>query len=597
MFIFWIPGVFGLQAQNSWPAETWTNATNLTSLYPGFTNNLSGAHWNPLNRELWLVINGPGTIVKVVENGTGGFQHEAAWNPGGDLEGITQADLSDTTVFVIEENTGTIKEYNVALPGVATLIHSWNISSEIPAYDGFFGPEGIAFVPDEWLIINGFKEHSGANYVSQHGMGGLIFVAHQNGGNIYVFDLDRLTNSYSFVGEYATNRIESAALEFDRSTGYLHIWHNIASNFLEVTDLTSVPNAGIRKLTVVEEYFGPITGNLEGIAFTPAITNEDWCWITLDDGITDALRWFDQFSPCLVYADFTVNEHETCVGTPVLFENSSVGTCGTEVYHWNFGQGASPDTIAGAGPHLVSYSTVGAKDISLTIEGSITDVTTKTGILNVHPEYTRADTVSVCRAGSHTFPDGTMLANIMAQVIDTSLLLTSDYFCDSIVITTVEVIPIDTSVTVNGPVLSSNEINASYQWIDCSTMMPVTGENNWEFTAAVNGSYAVIVTAYGCADTSGCYDVTATSLTNNNLKKAITVFPIPTSGDLNIDLAQQHNSITIDVINLLGWIVSTHNFTSTDKVVFNLGAGSGIYFVRVSTNEGQTATLKVLKNQ
>ncbi len=443
LFSFLLFSVFyRLQAQSSWPAETWSNATNLTSLYAGFSNNLSGAHWNPQSRELWLVINGPGTIVKVIENGIGGFQYEAEWNPNGDLEGITQSDLSDTTVFVIQENTGEIKEFDVSSPGIVNLVHTWDISLEIPDYANSDGPEGITFVPDEWLISSGFKDQSGALYISQHGMGGLIFVAHQNGGNIYVFDLNRSTNAYTFVGEYETNRDESAGLEFDRSTGYLYIWHNTGNNYLEVTDLSSFPAGNIRKFTSTKEFFAPDDGNLEGFALTPADTNEDWCWITVDDGESDALRWFNQFDPCLVYADFTVTNQEICEGSSVTFDNNSVGTCGSETYQWNFGQGASPENAEGAGPHLVTYNSSGAKNITLTVEGEITDVTTKTGFVNVNPVYLQEVSESICSGDSFTFPDGSMQSNIAEQVIDTSYLLTFGNACDSIIITTLNVNPV-----------------------------------------------------------------------------------------------------------------------------------------------------------
>ncbi len=431
--------------QSVWPAESWNAATNLSSLYAGFANDLSGAHWNDENRELWLAINGPGTIVRLKENGTGGFQYNASWMPFGDLEGITQANSSDSTVFVVNEGAGQILEFDIRNPATVNLIHTWTIGPDIPVYNGFSGPEGLAFVPDEWLLYNNFLDQNGSGYLSLNGMGGLMFVAHQNGGSIYVFDLNRSNNSYAFIGEYKTNRTESAGLEFDRSTGLLHIWHNLGNNYLEVTDLTSVPSGSVREFIMMKEYLGPRTGNLEGIALTPASSTDNWCWITLDDGGADALRWFKQFETCLVFADFDVDTTRVCPDQPILFTNTSVGTCGTETYFWNFGAGASPDTASGAGPHLVDYATSGPKSITLVVTGENVDSSIQSNFIVVDSIYEHTQFTSVCYGDSLIFPDGSSEYNIVSPFSDTSV-LKSIRNCDSNVITFVDVHPIFSSI-------------------------------------------------------------------------------------------------------------------------------------------------------
>src|SRR5437762_1279485 len=79
-------------ASSAWPGETWEAAIDLTSLNPvAWSKNLSGAYWNPVTRRLWLADNA-GTFSVIKEDGAGGFVKEADFFPGGDLEGITQAD-------------------------------------------------------------------------------------------------------------------------------------------------------------------------------------------------------------------------------------------------------------------------------------------------------------------------------------------------------------------------------------------------------------------------------------------------------------------------------------------------------------------------
>lgn len=288
-------------ATEAWPAEAWNQSTILTSLDSDFQKNLSGAHWNDATRTLWVCINGPGKFWALQENGNGGFAIRGKWSIPGDIESITQVDLNEPSVYVISEGEDRIRKYDVSVNGQATLLREWNIAPYVPAYAGGAGSEGIAFVPDDWLRLNGFVDGNGNPYVSRNGMGGLMFVAHQNGGGIYVFDLDPDSNDVAFVASYKTLRPESSGLEFDRTAGYLYIWHNTGSNFLEVSDLSSYVGAGnARYFTTTKEFFGPKGGNLEGIAIVPAASGERWAFMTDDDNQNGAaLMWFAHFDPRL----------------------------------------------------------------------------------------------------------------------------------------------------------------------------------------------------------------------------------------------------------------------------------------------------------
>jgi len=195
------------------------------------------------------------------------------------------------------EGTDLIQEYDVSTYGTPFLVRDWDISSYVPTSGGS-GSEGITFVTDEWLTYYNFVDDDGLPYTSQKGMGGLFFVAHQNGGKIYVFDLSRTDGSIHFVGAYGTRRSESSDLEFDRSNGLLYIWHNTGLNYLEVTTLSSYVSGGTRYLTPRAEFIGPKTGNLEGIGILPASDTDNWCLITDDDNQDGAaLMWFKNFNP------------------------------------------------------------------------------------------------------------------------------------------------------------------------------------------------------------------------------------------------------------------------------------------------------------
>ena len=292
-----------------WPGETWQEAIVLTTLETtDFNSNMSSAAWNPITRTFWVCRNGgPSACWALVEDGAGSFKiatNESGTaarfvsGAGGDFEGICQVDYNEASVYIMTEVVDLIKKYNVSVYGTFTFVREWDVSDYVPAYDGTRGSEGITFVPDEWLTYYNFVDGNGNPYpASVNGMGGLMFVCHQNGGRVYVFDLSPTSSTVTFVGAYKTRRDESADLEFDRSNGHLYIWHNTGDNYLEVTTLSSYVN-GERYLTPIAEFLSPKGGNLEGIGILPASDSNNWCLIT-DDSNQDgaALMWFRSFNP------------------------------------------------------------------------------------------------------------------------------------------------------------------------------------------------------------------------------------------------------------------------------------------------------------
>jgi hypothetical protein len=291
------------QAVKPWPAEASAQAVKLRSVDSGLNDvNWSGVSWNPKTRTLWLA-NNSGYFWALVEDGAGCFRvatnasgTKAKWSPGGDLESICQVDYAQPIVYLMDENNS-IREYDVSHYGVVKQNRSWNISVHCPEINGS-GPEGLTFVPDEWLRRQGFRQADGNLCTSTNGMGGLMFVGHQIGGYVHVFDLNRINNGYGYVGRFKTGRSETAGLEFDRTAGKLYIWHNIDSNYLEVTELGSSVDGTDRRLRQLAEYAGPRAGNLEGFALMPTSETNTWCFVTDDDNANgEAIMGYRLFHP------------------------------------------------------------------------------------------------------------------------------------------------------------------------------------------------------------------------------------------------------------------------------------------------------------
>lgn len=304
-----------LQAQ-AWPASPWPNGINLTPIMDAAgVNDLSGLHFNPANNRLYAVQNDGRVRVLQWNAIDSNFTQIANKAIDGGPEGITQANLAANEFYTIDENNYEIRRYTYTsnFSSVTEFKH-WNLlSAPSPMEDtGNTGPEGIVFVPDSFLSAVGFiSQQTGQLYTSTKGLGGLFFVAHQDGGYVWVFDVNPNTNNdFAYVGKYKTNREESCDLAFDRSTHLMYILHNIsANNKLEVTDLTSSMVSGERKFTVINEFALPDTNddndNIEGFALVPKCETNSiaGAWLCRDVGNNDAssilqsaLRWFNPFA-------------------------------------------------------------------------------------------------------------------------------------------------------------------------------------------------------------------------------------------------------------------------------------------------------------
>mgnify|MGYP000913345406 CR=1 FL=1 len=308
--------VFKVQAQQAWPAASWNAASNITSVMDAAgIDELSGLHWNPNNNRLYAVQNNGRVRVLQYNPTANTFAQLGSKTLSGGPEGITQANLSANEFYVIDENNYEIQKYthNSSFSTVNQSRHWSLLSAPSPMQDtGNTGPEGICFVPDSYLTAAGFtSSETGQLYTSTKGAGGLFFVAHQDGGYIWVFDLNpNVNNDFAFVGKYQTNRQESCDLAFDRSTGLLYILHNIDDNYLEVTDMTLAAAPGSAAVFhSVAEYFIPTAGdgneNFEGFALMPkcnsTVTGSAWLCRDVSNNedasiLTSSLKRFTNFT-------------------------------------------------------------------------------------------------------------------------------------------------------------------------------------------------------------------------------------------------------------------------------------------------------------
>ena len=303
-----------------WPAEGPLEAVNLTGLEGeepnGFQSNLSGAAWNPVSRTLWVASNGgPARIWTIdLSDPEQPFIPEevgipAQWgylNDFRDLEALTFVDFEErSTLYTLAENDNSITRWDMSTHAIAAAEQVWDLWELLPPPSGYWGSEALTFVPDAYLVAQGFTDSAGELAQSAGGLGGLMLVGHQSGGRVFALDLDVVSGDAALVGEYSTTQDEVAGLEFDRSTGLLYIWHGGAPLSLEAARLSSSPDGDGRRLDAVRVHVGPGvpaggSSNIEGFAITGSgdcVAGSRSAFLTTDDGGAWSLLRYAEF-PC-----------------------------------------------------------------------------------------------------------------------------------------------------------------------------------------------------------------------------------------------------------------------------------------------------------
>jgi len=147
------------------------------------------------------------------------------------------------------------------------------------------------------------------------------------------------------------------------------------------------------------------------------------------------------------------------------------------------------------------------------------------------------------------------------------------------------------NVTQTGDTLRTNIIGTSYQWY--MNGQAISGADSAYYIATSNGDYSVVVTNQnGCAGTSSVYSYTNVNTGLNGISdESIKVYPNPATGVIFI---QSGKLITqVNIMNEIG-----------EKIIKETGAidkldisylTPDIYFVEVTTNDGQASFFKMIK--
>ena len=200
------------------------------------------------------------------------------------------------------------------------------------------------------------------------------------------------------------------------------------------------------------------------------------------------------------------------------------------------------------------------------------------------------DTQIAC--DSFTWIDGTTYTSSNNSATHT---LTNANGCDSVVMLALTINRIDTTTTMTGTIITANATGATYQWLDCANNFSIINDSTGQsFSPSQNGDYAVIITENGCIDTSSCSTIIVVGLNRLTTEDNITIYPNPTTENIQVDFGQIEKEISIKVYSTDGRLVLYKNQIQGALYQLKLPKTTGVYILEIETNKG-ISHYKVIK--
>ena len=289
--------------------------------------------------------------------------------------------------------------------------------------------------------------------------------------------------------------------------------------------------------------------------------------ILVESGIYTALLTNSNGCDSVVVLDLTF--------VPTSGSTTEASICPNEVYPFN------GEDLTEAGTYVFVLTNAAGCD--------------STAVLNlvVLPVSNTTVEARICEGESYLF-DGTDLSESGAY----EATFINTVGCDSTVALLLQVDEVVFLVEQQGQALSVEATDATFQWINCATNLPIEGATGNVFMPTVTGSYAVVVTQEGCTATSDCFAVTVVSTENPSAEAGWQVLPNPTSGlaQLRMDAALPE-TVQLQVFDLAGRLCLQQTIAAgeTDVQIDLNRLADGVFLARLSGGAFATKVQRIVK--
>jgi hypothetical protein len=218
--------------------------------------------------------------------------------------------------------------------------------------------------------------------------------------------------------------------------------------------------------------------------------------------------------------------------------------------------------------------------------------------LNLTMSFSNTGTDVQTACDNYTWIDGNTYTSSNSTGTHT---LTNVTGCDSVVTLILTIDTVDASVSYNvigGPPftteLASNQNGATYQWINCPSLTPISGAINQSYPVTANGDYAVIVSYGSCIDTSACVNVAGVGIVENEFGNGLLLYPNPTDGNFSVDLGEKYQTVQISITDVKGKLIQSQIYKDSQLFNLKIEESVGVYFLIIeSTNK--KAVIRLIK--
>jgi alpha-tubulin suppressor-like RCC1 family protein len=291
----------------------------------------------------------------------------------------------------------------------------------------------------------------------------------------------------------------------------------------------------------------------ESSSFDTIEACDTYTWIngqTYTSSTTSATHILQNVVGCdsIVHLNLTIHPSYNLINT--------IEACGS--YPWIDGQTYYNSTNT----PTVSYTTIHGCDSIITL------------YLTIHSIYSLVDSILAC--GPYTWINGITYSS---GTNTPTVFLTSTNGCDSTITLNLSIESIDLSISESNGTLTANQAGVNYQWIDCSSNLPILGETDQVFTPSSDGSYAVVLNA-NCSDTSDCFDFETSNVTELNSR--VSIAPNPTNS--SVIIKNSTFPISTKIIDLTGKTLIDWSDESMQQMIDLSKFQTGVYFVVIKSD-------------
>jgi hypothetical protein len=169
--------------------------------------------------------------------------------------------------------------------------------------------------------------------------------------------------------------------------------------------------------------------------------------------------------------------------------------------------------------------------------------------------------------------------------------------CDSLMTIVLSIPDFNTTVHISleGTTLQAEMEGVGYQWVNCDNgYQSIPGATSQSFTPEVSGSYAVILSADGCSDTSECAVVMIVATEDPDNASEVRCYPNPSNGVMILETDFKWADGTLTIINAKGQTVQKLTLNGWGKTALNMNEPPGLYLIKLEKN-GNSVTKRMVR--